>query len=102
MVGGGTTAIKSNPVPAGWVTHKLENYTTEVLPQEWKFSAPRQAPQPGGLATGGGAPKASGFEGQQGLIAGIPQDWGKQRLHSWRVHTKSHVHQDPGKKAVTS
>ena len=33
-----TTAIKANPIPAGWVTHKLENnYIAEVLPQEWKF-----------------------------------------------------------------
>ena len=47
-------------------------------------------------------PRASGFEGQWGLIAGIPQDWGKQKLHSWREHTRSSVHQDPGKKAVTS
>ena len=31
----GAIAIKSNPIHAGWVTHKLENnYTTEVLPQE--------------------------------------------------------------------
>ena len=30
-----TTAIKANPIPAGWVTHKLENnYIAEVLPQE--------------------------------------------------------------------
>ena len=35
---------KSNPVTAGWVTHKLENtYTTEVHPLEWRFWAPRQA-----------------------------------------------------------
>ena len=30
--------IKSNPITAGWVTHKLENnYTTEVHPLEWRF-----------------------------------------------------------------
>ena len=34
MVGGAIT-IKSNPITAGWVTHKLENtYTTEVHPLE--------------------------------------------------------------------
>ena len=31
----GTITIKSNPITAGWVTHKLENiYTTEVHPLE--------------------------------------------------------------------
>ena len=41
-----------------WEIHKLENnYTTEVLPQEWKFWAPDQAPQPGGLAMGRGVPQ---------------------------------------------
>ena len=64
--------------------------------------SPRQAPQPGGLAMGRGAPTEFGFEGQWGLIAGITQDWGKQKFHSWRVHTMSCVHQDPGKKATAS
>ena len=32
----GAITIKSNPITAGWVTHKLENaYTTEVHPLEW-------------------------------------------------------------------
>ena len=31
----GAITIKSNPIPAGWVTHNLENnYTTKVLPEE--------------------------------------------------------------------
>ena len=31
----GTIVIKSNPIPAGWATHKLENsYITAVLLQE--------------------------------------------------------------------
>ena len=35
MVGGGAIMIKSNPIPAGWATQKLENnYTTEVFPLE--------------------------------------------------------------------
>ena len=60
----GATTIKSNPINAGWVTHKLENnYTTAVHPLEWRFWAPRQASQPGGLATGGGIPRESDFEG---------------------------------------
>ena len=59
----GTITIKSNPITAGWVTHKLENtYTTEVHPLEWRFWAPRQASQPGGPATGGGIPRESDFE----------------------------------------
>ena len=42
--------------------------------------APHQAPQPGVLAVEGRAYRESGFEGQWSLIAGIPQDWGKQKL----------------------
>ena len=39
----GAITIKSNPITAGWVTHKLENtYITEVHPLEWRFWAPRQ------------------------------------------------------------
>ena len=71
--------IKSNPIIAGWATHKLENhYTTEVLPLEWRLWATCQASQPGGSATGGGIPREPDFEGQQDVIAGLPQDWGKQ------------------------
>ena len=43
-------------------------------------------------------PRESGFEGQWGMITGIPQDWGKQKLHSWRVHTGCCAHKDQGKK----
>lgn len=43
---------------------------------------------PCGSGMGGeGAPRKSGSEGQQGLVTGIPQDWRKQKLHTWR-HTK--------------
>ena len=48
---------------------------------------------------GGVAPREYGFEGQCGLTAGIPQDWEIQKLHSWRAHTGSHVHQDKGNKS---
>ena len=79
--------IKLNPITAGWATHKLENnYTTEVHLLEWRFWAPRQASQPGGPAMGGGISRESDFEGEQDLTAGLQQDWGKQRLHSWRAH----------------
>ena len=60
----GAITIKSNPITAGWMTRKLENsYTTEVYPLEWRFWAPCQASQPGGLARGGGIPRESHFEG---------------------------------------
>ena len=32
----------------------------------------------------------------QGLSAAVPQDWGKQRLHSRSMHIRFCVHQDPG------
>ena len=95
--------IKSNPIPTRWAVHKLENnYTTEVLPQEWQYWAPCEAPLTGCLATGGRGPRKSGFEGQWSLITEIPQDWGKQKLHSWRAHTRSYMHQDPRNKAGIS
>ena len=60
----GTITIKSNLITAGWVTHKLENtYTTKVHPLEWRFRAQHQASQSRGLATGGGIPRESDFEG---------------------------------------
>ena len=34
-----------------------------------------------------------GFESQRGLTAGAPWDWGKERLHSWRAHTRFHKDQ---------
>ena len=44
----GVIRVKSNPITAGWVTHRLENtYTTEVHPLEWRFWAPRQVPNLG-------------------------------------------------------
>ena len=59
----GAITIKSNPITAGWVTHKLENaYTTEVNPLEWRFWATCPASQPGGLAMGGGIPRESDYK----------------------------------------
>ena len=55
--------IKSNPTPAGWATHKLENnYITEFLPQDPEIWAPCQDPQPGGLPLGEGALRAFGLK----------------------------------------
>ena len=49
----GKITIKSNPIPTGWVTHKLENnLTTEVQPLEWRFWTPCQASQSGGSGNG--------------------------------------------------
>ena len=60
----GAITIKSNPITAGWVTHKQEDTnTTEVHPLDWRFWATRQTSQPGGLAMGGGIPRESDFEG---------------------------------------
>ena len=85
----GTITVKSNPITGGCMTHRLENtYTTEVHPLEWSFWAPRQASQTGGPTTGGGIARESDFEASWDLIAGLQQDWGKQRPHSWRAHTK--------------
>ena len=50
------------------------------------------------MATGVEAPREPSFEAQRALIAGIPQDLRKQKLHSWNVHTSSHAYQDPGGK----
>lgn len=75
-----------------WATHKLENnYIAEV---------PCQVPQPGGLALGEEALGAFGVESQWDLSAEVPQDWGKERLHSWRVHTKFHMYWATGQKRI--
>ena len=66
-VRGGTITVKSNPIPAGCVTHKLgNNNTKEVLPLLWRFWISRQAFQLGALTKGRGIPteftlKASGI-----------------------------------------
>ena len=71
--------LQSNPIHTEWETHKLENdYIKEVLPQEWEFWAPHQAPQSGCLALGGGERRAFVSEGQWGMIAGTLQDWGNR------------------------
>ena len=57
--------------------------------------SPVRHPNLGDLASGEGALKAFGFEGQWGLSAGAPQNWGKERLHSWRLHTRFRVNGDP-------
>ena len=74
-----TIKIKSNLLPAVWVTHKLENYTTkEVLPFLGRFQTPHQGSQPGDPTMGLGIPSKSDLEDQWELTIGLPQDWGKQ------------------------
>ena len=73
--GRGAIIIKSNPIPASWTNHKLENNNTkEVLPLLWRFWPLHQAFQPGNPAKGLGIPRESDFEGQQNLTTGLPQD----------------------------
>ena len=72
--------IKSHPIPAGWVTHKLENNNTKaVLPLLWRFWVPCQGSQPGDLKKGLGIPREFDFEGQQDLIIGLPRTRGNKR-----------------------
>ena len=68
--------IKSNPIPPGWVTHKLENNNTkEILPLLW---TPSQASQFADPTKELGILRDYDLEGQQDLIIGLLQDWGKQ------------------------
>jgi len=46
-------------------------------------------PSPGIQHQGDEPPRTFGCEGQWGLIAGAPQDWGKQKL--LKAHAKSHM-----------
>ena len=63
---------------------------------------PRQDSQPGDLATGGGDPRESDFEGQWELIAGIPQDWGENETPLMEGAHKFSCTPGPREKAVTS
>ena len=50
---------------------------SEVLPEEQGIWAPHQAHQPGGLALEKQALRMFAFDGQQSLILGELQGWGK-------------------------
>ena len=94
-------AIKSNPIPTEWASHKLENSNTEeILRLLWRFWAPWQAFQLGDL-TKNGDPQGIWPSGQQNLIIGLPQDWGKQRLYSLRARSFACT-KTQGKGGVTS
>ena len=53
----GTIMTKSNFMPTGWVTHRLENNTKEVLALLWRFGTPRQASPVWGTDKGTGDPQ---------------------------------------------
>ena len=44
------------------------------------------------LTKGQEIPRESDLEGHYDLNVGLPQDWGKQRLYSWRAQRKSSMH----------
>ena len=83
----GVITIKLNTILPGWVTYKLENNNTKEL-LTLLFWTSRQVSQPGDPAKGLGIPRESGLDSQQYLLIGLPEDWGKQRLKSWRAQTK--------------
>ena len=71
-----------------------EKNTKEVLPLLWSFWTWCQASQPEDSTKGLGIPKESDLEGQCDLILGLPKDWGKQKLQSWRSQAKYCILQD--------
>ena len=102
----GMVMIKSNPIPSRWVTHKLENDNTkESLPLLLRFWTLCQSSHPWDRTVRLGIPIPripSDLEGQWSLITGLPEDWKKQRLKSWRAQTKSCTRQDPEQKSSYS
>ena len=82
MITGGTIMIKSSPyLPGGQPTNwKI------VIPQKFSYRSESPEPTAGFQAlesdNGGEAPRETDFEDQWNLTAGIPQGWGKQKLHS--------------------
>ena len=69
----------SNPIPTGWVTHRLENDNIrEALVLLWRFWTSCQAFQPGDSTKGLGIPRESGLKSQWDLIIGLPEDKGNR------------------------
>lgn len=66
----------------GWATHKLEkNCITEVPPHEWQSQAHTLGSPAQESCTRNTAPRAFGFEGQQGLTSGAPT--GSGQIKTW-------------------
>ena len=87
--------IYATPYPLGGQPTDCSNSITETHLQEWEFWAPHWVPLPVDVALRERAPGVSGIEGQCGLCAEDPQDWGRWRPHSWKAHTDFHVHWVP-------
>ena len=92
MVGRGAFVIKSNTIHPGQVTHNLENNLSYSFSQRTQRSRPHIR-----LSSLGGCHREEEFLGHLVLKAGgaLVQDQGKQKLHSWSVHTRFHGHWDP-------
>ena len=92
--------IKLNPMPAEWVTYKLENNNTKVvLFTVVKILNPMSGFPAWGSDKGTGNPQRIWPWSQQDLIIGFPQDRGKRRLQSWRTQTKSCARKNPEEKS---
>ena len=91
----GAIMIKSNPIPAWWVTHRLENNNTkEILPLLWRFWTPCKASQPGNLTNGLGRPMGFDYKSSKGLReTEIPGLEGTNRiLHAPRPRREEQWH----------
>ena len=88
----GAIRVKSNPITAGWVTHRLENtYTTEVHPLEWRFWAPRQLPNLGVWQWEEEFPENRTLK-PSGIWLQDFDRTGRNRDSTLRGHTQSSVH----------
>ena len=99
----GAIMIKSNPIPTGWVTHRLENNNTkDVLVLLWRFWTPHQSSQPGDLTKELGIPRESYLEGNQIWLQDFHRTSGN-RDSSLGGHKQNLVHtKTQGKEGVTS
>ena len=95
---GGRKHNKTNPLPSGGAMHRLGNsHIGEALPWAWEARAHAGVPA-WGSGDGRRGPQRIRLWGKAGVTAGIPRKWGRQRLYSWRAHTRTCVPQAPGRK----
>ena len=71
--------IWSNPIPPG---RRFTNRTVTTAEGLGEVQSPLQALQSRSPAPGRQAPRAFGVEWQWGLLLGVPEGWGKQRIHT--------------------
>ena len=91
--------IKFNPITTKWGTWKLENHIS--FPTKVKVLSPISGFPPWGYERGVRIPRESDFKSQQNVIMGLPENWWKERLHTW-THKTSVCTRTKGKWAVTS